>query len=59
MSMGLLAACPVLMLLPPRRFNAISVIQGGMLTWAANEQLGQRTGRDVWMRIVDRAEGER
>jgi hypothetical protein len=54
-SLGLVVAMPVLMALPPRRFNGVALMQLGMLGWAANEQLAYRTGRDV----VSWATGER
>jgi hypothetical protein len=46
-SLGLVVTMPLLMALPPRRFNTVAVLQLGMFGWGANEQLEYRTGRDV------------
>jgi hypothetical protein len=46
-SFGLVLTMPLLMIIPPRRFNGITLMQLGMLGWGANEQVEYRTGRDV------------
>jgi hypothetical protein len=38
---------PILMLLPPRRFNGIMALQIGMLGFGTNELLEYRTGKGV------------
>ncbi|KAF2669801.1 hypothetical protein BT63DRAFT_453986 [Microthyrium microscopicum] len=51
-SLGLVITMPLLLIMPPRRFNAISMIQTGMLGWGFNEQSEYRTGRSVLDRMV-------
>jgi hypothetical protein len=46
-SLGLVVTMPILMALPPRRFNGITLMQLGMLAWGADEQVEYRTGRDA------------
>jgi hypothetical protein len=46
-SLGLVVTMPVLMALPPRRLNAVALLQLAMLGWGANEQAEYRTGRDL------------
>jgi len=59
LALGLIGACPLLMLLPPRRFNAITFLQGGMFGWGVNEQTSWRTGHDLIWHYNRWATGER
>jgi hypothetical protein len=54
-SLGVVITMPILMILPPRRFNGITFLQVGMLGWGVNEQVEYRTGRD----LISRATGAR
>jgi len=60
--LGLVITMPLLMIIPPRRFNGITALQMGMFGFGANELLDYRTGQSLlwwagkpyrWVRGLD------
>lgn len=49
-----LVACPVLVLLPPRKFDAYTFGLGGATLFSANYLIREQTGRSPWQHITGR-----
>lgn len=50
-----LVACPVLALLPPRKFDAYTFGLGGATLFSANYVIREQTGRSAWQHITGRS----
>ena len=50
-AIGVLVVCPVLALLPPRKFDTYTIGLAGLTVYSANHLYRESTGRSIWDRI--------